>query len=93
MVASYKGFFLRATPLFELAFIFDSVGDAIKPLREYKHYRSASRGVAAKGPGIVLSNSYFQCGARCPDVEASISAPKNIKKGTFHGDLPIQPSS
>src|SRR5207302_488937 len=83
VVAPYEGLLLRPTPLLQFPFIFHGICDAIKPLREYERYWSASRGIAAKGSGIVLSNSYFQRRARCSYVEASVRASKNIKKSAL----------
>ena len=83
VITLYESLFLRPSPLLQLSFIFHSIGDAVKPLRVHQRYRPPSRGIAAKSPGIVLSNSDFQGRAGCADLEASIRASKNIKKGAF----------
>jgi hypothetical protein len=59
VVAPYESFFLRPTPLLQLALIFYGVCDAVEPLGEHQRYWPASRGITAKGPGVMLSNSYF----------------------------------
>ena len=82
-IARYERFLFRPAPLLEFAIVLYGVGDAVEPLREYQRHWPASRGVPAKGSGIVLSNPYLERRPGYADLEAAVRASENIKKGAF----------